>query len=131
MSETRTFHLGDLLSITTGCLVSPDHMDGIYAVCDSVLGQPQFTHQLGRAAETAKPWLIEQLPFLADIEAPQFDGEASVWAWLAAQVKQYGERHTVQAMPFGAYVGREPLAELEEMVGRDRIVRVEIPQDES
>ena len=32
MSETRMFHLGDVLTITTGCLVSPRHVEGIYDI---------------------------------------------------------------------------------------------------
>lgn len=126
---TRTFHLGDLLSVTTGRLVSPDAVGGIYAVCDFVTGQAHFTHQLPRAMDVVGPVLVEQLPFLADIEAPEFGGEAEVWTWLAAQVDRHGERHTVTQMPFGAYVGREPMAELEEMVGKDRVVPVVVPHD--
>lgn len=129
MSQTQTFHLGDLLSVTTHVLVSPSHMDGVYRVIDFVTGQAHFTHQLPRATEVVGPWLIEQLPFLADIKPPEFDGEAEVWTWLAAQVEQHGEQHAVPTMPFGAYIGREPMAELEEMVGADRIVRFELPHD--
>ena len=32
MAETKDFHLGDVLSITTGCLVSPRHMGGVYDI---------------------------------------------------------------------------------------------------
>lgn len=118
------YHLGDLLSITTSRLVSPDGMDGVYRICDGVTGQQHFTHQLPRAARTIDPYLREQLPWLNEIEAPEFDGPNEVSPWLAGMVERYGEFHEVPPMPFGAYVGREPLAELEETVGPERVIPV-------
>jgi hypothetical protein len=35
---TRPFHLGDVLTITTGRLVSPRHMDGVYDVLNFMTG---------------------------------------------------------------------------------------------
>lgn len=124
---TERFHLGDLLSITTGCLVSPDHIGGVYRVVDGVTGQQHMTHQLPRAAQVVRPWLLGQHPWLADIPTPEgLRGEDDVKAWLVPLVAEYGEFHDVEPMPLGMYVGREPIAEAEEMVGKDRVITLEI-----
>ena len=125
---SQKFHLGDLLSVTDGHLVSPDHIDGVYRIIDYTTGIPHFTHQLPRGAEACKPYLIEQHPWLSKITVPgTLRGESEVASWLAGSVAEYGEFHEVNPLPFGVYVGREPFAELEELVGKDRIIPVEIP----
>jgi len=122
MNGGQRFHLGDLLSVTDGHLVSPSHMDGVHRIIDYVTGVPHFTHQLPRGAEVVKPWLLEQHPWLAGITVPDdLRGNADVDEFLESVVSQYGEFHDVTPLPFGAYVGREPIAELEEMVGSDRV----------
>jgi len=126
--EPQQFHLGDMLSITDGHLVSPNHMDGVYRIIDYITGIPHFTHQLPRAADECKTWLLKQHPWLAEVIAPdEFRDKAHVDEWLAALASKYGEFHPVAPMPFGAYVGREPLSELVEMVGKDRVIAVTIP----
>ena len=32
VAQTRYFHIGDVLTITTGCLLSPRHMEGVYDI---------------------------------------------------------------------------------------------------
>jgi hypothetical protein len=136
MTESRSFHLGDLISVVTGRLVSPNHIGGAYDVCDYVTGQAHMTHQLPRACDTVKPWLFEQHPWLADVEVPAFDIPVDadrdesmriVLAWVAQVAGERGEFHEVRPMPFGAYVGREPIAELREMAPHAQIIGVEVP----
>lgn len=134
MPETKTFHLGDLLSVTDGRLVSPNHVGGVYQVVDFVTGQAHMTHQLPRASEAVAPWLLRQHPWLADVvfdfEIP--DGSSNdearviVTAWLARATAVHGEFHEVEAMPFGMYVGREPIAEIKEMAPHMKIIEVEL-----
>lgn len=103
---TKRFHLGDLVSVTTGRLVSSNHMDGVYAVVDHVTGVQHLAPQLPRACDVVTLWLIEQHPWLADIAVPDWvSDEASVYSWLEQAVAEYGEFHDVEQMPFGAYVG--------------------------
>jgi hypothetical protein len=131
--RSERFHLGDLLTVTTGLLLSPDHVGGLYRIVDHVAGQPHLTHQLGRAADEIKPFLLEQHPWLADITVPgsSFTDEPSVIEWLSRAVAVYGEYHDVAPMPFGQYVGREPLAELREMAPHLQIITVEPNTEES
>lgn len=138
MTAAKKFHLGDLLSITTHALVSPRHMAGVYDICDFVTGEAHMTHQLIRAAGVVGPWLIEQHPWLKDIEAPAFgipagasseEAGAVVAEWVAAVAAEHGEWHDVAPMPFGMYVGQEPIAELQEMAPHAQIIAVEVDPD--
>lgn len=129
---SKAFHVGDLLSVTDGRLVSPNHIGGVYEVVDFVTGEAHMTHQLPRVSEVVRAWLLEQHPRLADVvfdfEVP--DGstndqaKAIVAAWLAGVVREHGEMHDVEPMPLGQYVGREPLAELREMAPHAQIITV-------
>lgn len=131
----KSFHVGDLLSVTDGRLVSPDHIGGVYAAVDFVTGQAHMTHQLGRACDVVKPWLLEQHPWLADVEfgykipaaASNDDAMMIIMAWLARVAAEHGEHHDVEPMPFGMYVGREPIAELREMAPHAQIIGVDVP----
>lgn len=120
---TKTFHLGDLLSITDGKLVSPNHIHGVYDVVDFVTGENHMTHQLPRAAEVVKPWLLEQYPWLADVTVPAgLNSKTKVYGWLNTITPTLGEYHEVESMPFGMYVGREPIAEAREMLPASAVI---------
>src|SRR5215469_4293666 len=96
MSTTREFHIGDILSVTTGRLVSPRHIGGVYDILGWMTGDSLFTHQLPRAAEECAPSLREQFPDLAAAEVPEdFGGKDGVDRWLAAQVAVYGKTREV------------------------------------
>lgn len=135
MADTKRFHLGDLVSVYTGTLVSPNHIGGVYNVCDFVTGQSHMTHQLPRASEAIRPWLLEQHPWLADVvvdlDIPDGASRDDAWlivaTWLDQAAARWGEYHEVAAMPFGMYVGREPIAELREMAPHAEIIGVELP----
>lgn len=62
MTTTREFHLGDVLSITTGRLISPRGIEGVYDILRFMTGQDLFTHQLPRAMTEMKPRLLAQHP---------------------------------------------------------------------
>jgi hypothetical protein len=109
---TRPFHLGDVLTITTGRLVSPRHMDGVYDVLNFMTGDNLFTHQLPRACEECAPELLRQHPQLRDVSVPDFSSPDHVPDWLAEQVIQYGE--TLALAPLAAidHTRIDPLTEL-------------------
>lgn len=60
----KEFHISDVLSVTTGRLVSSRHMDGIYEILNFLTGDNLFTHQLPRAMRECEPWLKTQFPQL-------------------------------------------------------------------
>ena len=137
----KRFDLGDVLSITAGPLVSTRGMDGIYDILNYMTGENLFTHQLPRAANTAKPFLLAQFPQLADIDMDDYGrryeacgGDKSrveqfVAEWLSEQKAKYGESLEVKPLPAGENGPRNPIQELEEMVGKDRVLVVQPKAD--
>ena len=111
--SSREFHLGDVLSITTGRLVSPGHMAAVHELLDYLTGDMLMTHQLPRAMDECRPELLRQHPQLSKVPVPvAFDGEAAVWAWLATQTATFGEHLTVAPLAPSDHTRIDPLAEL-------------------
>ena len=130
----RTFHLGDVLTITTGRLVSPRHMDGVYDILNWMTGDNLFTHQLPRAADECQGPLLAQHPDLAAVVAPDSFGsrdeaEANVAAWLAVQVIVYGETREVAPLAAEDHTRMDPFTELRKMAPHAEIITVEVPGD--
>lgn len=113
---TRRFHLGEILTATTGIYLCPDGLDGFIKLVDYVTGQIHFDHQLGRAGQDIAPYIRGQLPWTAEITVPPIADETEGRVFLAEVADRYGEFHVLEPMPEGMYVGREPIAELREMV---------------
>lgn len=115
---TKRFHLGDVLTITTGRLVSLRHMEAVYDVLNWMTGDNLMTHQLPRAMDECQPHLLAQHPDLAGIEVPDFgDGpreqlEIAIADWLAEQVARFGEYREVAALADGDHTVIDPLEEL-------------------
>lgn len=113
---TRTFHLGDILTVTTGCFVTPNGVDALYALLNWMTGDNLLTHQLMRAGDEAAPRLLEQHPDLAGIRVPAewSEGEVSretVMAWLDEQVSRYGETRDVAPMAAEDHTLIDPITE--------------------
>lgn len=60
----KVFHISDVLTITTGRLLSNRHMEGAYDIWNFMTGDSLYTHQLPRAARECEPWLQKQFPQL-------------------------------------------------------------------
>lgn len=124
-AQSRAFHLGDLVSVITHRLVSPDHIGGVYNVVDYVTGQAHMTHQLPRAIDEIAPWLIDQHPWLALVSVPDWVcDKPTVDRWLSAEVAIRGEYHEVLPMPLGMYAGRDPIAEMQELAPHAQVIGV-------
>lgn len=125
----RTFHLGDILSITTGHLVSPRHVEGIYDILDYMTRDNLYAHQILRAYAECVPYLLEQLPFLHNIK---FDVADDEWqSWLNRQIEEYGETHSVYPIPQEDHKYIDPYEEAIEMMGNaDKVIRFEIKNEE-
>ena len=122
---SRTFDLGDILTVTTGRLVSPRHMDGLYDILKFMAGEDVYTHQLGRVAEEATPVIFHQHPALSSVVCPEeFGGEAAVREWLAQQKRQFGDTLSIRPMNIAEHERIDPLSELAERVHPDRIMAV-------
>lgn len=129
--NTRAFHLGDVLSVTTGRLVSPRHMDALYDLLNFMTGDNLFTHQLPRACDECAPALLERHPDLKSVEVPaEFRDPAHVEEWLAEQVTRYGLTRQVAPLAEGDHTRIDPLTELS-MIVPDAPVVVVLLDEES
>jgi hypothetical protein len=134
MTTTRTFHLGDILSVTTGRLVSPRHMEGVHDILDWMTGDSLMTHQLPRAMDECQGPLLAQHQDLAAVEVPDDfgDSEEAVRSWLAEQVTAYGETREVAPLAGGEHARIDPIAELRTMIRPDaEIIGVVVPDGAS
>lgn len=112
---SKEFSLGDVLSVTTGRLLS--NMDGLYDILNYMTGDNLFTHQLVRATQVCEPVLLNQYPDLAKVVVPEdFGGDKDAVAqWLAQQEQTYGS--TLAVEPLESWERKDPINELVEMRG--------------
>ena len=119
--KTERFHLGAVLSMTTGKLLC--QMEDIYQRAAHLAGEPVWTHQLPRVGREAKPHLLAQFPALAAVTGEEVTPE-NFAAWLYERMAEHGEFLDVAPMPEHAHESIDPLSELAEKVHPDRIVTV-------
>lgn len=123
-SAARRFHLGDLLSVTTGYLVSPRLVPALYDVLNHMTGDNLFTHQLPRAVGECAPEILRQHPDLAEVRFPEgLAGKAAVLAWLADQVALYGETRSITPLASEDHMHIDPLTEME-MLKPGRVIPI-------
>lgn len=120
--NTKSFDLGDVLSITTGCLLSPSGMGGIYKILNYMTGDNLYTHQLMRAEAECRPELLRQHPALADVKTPALSGQTEVETWVAAMAKIHGETLPVQPLPDGVHAYIDPIGEFKAMKSEDVLI---------
>lgn len=121
--EQKLFHLGDILSITTGRLVSKNNIGGVYEILNFMTSDNLFTHQLGRASDECKPALLAQHPQLATVTGEEVTAE-NFNGWFEAQCAEYGNALMVQKLPAHAHEFIDPMSELAEKIHPDKIVTV-------
>lgn len=141
----RLFHISDVLSITTGRLVSRRHMDGLYDILNFLTGDSLFTHQLPRAMRECEPWLRVQFPkLMAD-----YPGIKQAMINLDSQMRDSDTREmrarlserfvegirllnglpemlSVYELGADMHTRIDPVKELEAMVGKGRVISVVI-----
>jgi hypothetical protein len=122
---SRTFHLGDILSVTTGRLVSPRHIGGIHELLDYMTTDRLLTHQLPRAMDECASALLAQHPGLSTVDTPEpFAGVEQILDWLAEQIQRFGETLPVEPLAIGQHRYIDPLTELKTMVPGKPIIVV-------
>ena len=143
----KQFHFSDVLSITTGRLVSTRHIEGVYDILNWMTSDSLFTHQLGRASQECSPVLCSLYPSLSEealsveleqLSAGMKDGDSKsdrerwISAWLAGvRVKAKdilfsdGDMLPVPRLKDGQHLHINPVEELKAMVGDDRVIVLE------
>jgi hypothetical protein len=128
--QAKVFHLGDVLSIITGRLVSPRYLDGVYDILSFMIGDSVYTHQIPQAIKECRPYLLIQFPQLAEIDTSDVNIENRA-TWLTEKVARYGEEFEVKSLPNNVYWFKSPIAEAVETVGAEKVVVVEIDRAKS
>lgn len=143
--NVKQFPLRVILTVTTGRLLTegkgPDNngIGDLYDILSHMTGDNLFTHQLGRAAESCKPWLLKCFPELAVVgvcldrldgwlSADQSGGGEGIKMWLAELKLMFPEiqdSYEVSPLPEG-WTTIDPMIELESMVGKERIITVNV-----
>ena len=127
---TKRFHVGDVLSVYSGYLVSMNGMDGVCDVLNFLTRDDLFTHQLPRAMEECHGYLERAHPFLTTIDCSSVGTaeepltEETLRQWLDSVVAQHGAMVELTPMPEDAHEYRHPLEELQAMVGNKPILVV-------
>lgn len=123
--KTKAFATGAVLSVVTGCLVSENHIEGVYEVLNWMMGESLFTHQLSRVGREAVPVILEIRPDLEVTieEAEQINSEN--WKmWLDEWKSRYGEMIEVPRMNIAEHERIDPMSEFVGMVRPDQIIVV-------
>jgi hypothetical protein len=135
----KEFDLGDILSITHDRLVSPRHMEGIHDILDYTTGENLFNHAMPRVSAICKPVLLAQHPQLNTPEVQAAvdelgakiklasDRKRFLDGWLTGMKIKFGDELSVEPLRPANYESIDPVFELEERIGADKIIRVELP----
>lgn len=93
--DSRRFHIGDLLSVTTGVLVSPRYMDGLSDIVSYLTGVDLDVDRIPEMLLVCRAYILAEVPALDDADAGNIDAEN--WrGWLDTQVERFGEWHMLQ-----------------------------------
>jgi hypothetical protein len=67
----KEFNIRDLLSITTGRLISDKHIADVYEVMDFMTDNNFYTHELPDSSISCRKIILKQFPELEKAEAPE------------------------------------------------------------
>lgn len=127
--STETYHLGDLLSVTTDRLLSPDHIHGVARLLTHMTGDTLMTHQLPLASDAMVPELLAQFPWLADVKPPRGADSTDLIAWLSRAVSVHGEHHVVQPAPH-AWGDHDPMRDYHNQYPGGTVLPVVLDDDQ-
>ncbi len=119
---TKRFSLGQVLSISHGNLMC--EMSQVHEILDHMTQDNLFTHQLPRAERECAPWLLRWFPQLSAADTSGVTPEN--WEQRLAELeREFGSTFDIEPIPRDDHIHRDPVEELEEMVGKDRIIVVQ------
>ncbi len=132
MTTAREFHLGHLLSITTGYLFPvpgvkvPSHV--LYEILNFMTGDSNQTVQLFNAADEVKPRLLGQLPWLNEIHFQRGEvGPENIQDVLDRLVEKYGAWHKIYPLHSDDHIQVDPVAVIHAI--NPDIIFIELPID--
>jgi len=108
------FKTEDIVSSALGKLAGD--MDGIYKVLSHMVGESLCTHQLGPAMKVVKDDMIEQHPWLNDVDFEGLSVENHE-NWLAELHEKFGAEHELTPSAKDVWGNHDPIEDLIEMRG--------------
>jgi hypothetical protein len=117
------FPLGAVLSVSTGIFVADD-FGQVQELMSHLVGESLFAHSLPRVAKPCAAEVLRQHPALAEIPKPALSGREECDAWVAAQVERFGAELEIAPMAPGAVAHIDPIQELADRIGADRVIAV-------
>jgi hypothetical protein len=100
--QQKEFHLGDLLTVSTGRLYSPKLILGTKEFMDYLFSTDVPISMVPRASVLCRPFILAQFPWLSEIELTeqsQLTSTEQIKNWITSQVSRYGEKHSVKKLP--------------------------------
>lgn len=80
---SRRFHIGDVLSVVSGRLVSPRGLQGVFDILEYMTDDSPNIIQLGRFTDECRPYLEGQLGNDIELEIPDtIEDNISLYKWL-------------------------------------------------
>lgn len=126
----KKFHISDILSVTTGYLVSTRHIDGVYDILDYMSGESLFTHALVRVSKEVAPLLIAMYPWSDQEEAWAGLTPDQVLADTKRLEAEHGAMHAIHPMHPDDHESKDPVQELEDMGFKGDVIRFDISDQE-
>lgn len=122
MTIAKEFSTLDVVTVTSGVLISARLLDAVYDVCGWMLDDTLMTHQLSAASRVVEPYIIGQHPWVASLRVPGYPGPA-LKSFCERLVETRGETLTLTRPDSPAWERGTALSDLVETAG-DRPVIV-------
>ena len=115
----KQFHIGDILTITTGKMVSLRNIKGLCDILNFMTKDKLDYCQLPRAGDECKIYLLKQHPQLKDMDVSKVTGKN--WKkWLNKQIVRFGETLSVCPIPKGVHQIRHPFFDVVDIIKSKR-----------
>lgn len=125
MIEERSFHLGDILTVVTSKLLSPEGMDGLYAFLNYMADDLVFTNQIPRVMDECRPHILQQYPQFEELDGSSINRETCK-DWLNEQITKFGEYLTIKPLISGIHVYRDAAEEMEEQAPHAKVLSFDV-----
>lgn len=129
MAEPRDFPLSDILTVTTGRLLSRDGIEGVYRILRYLTGDQIMTHQIPDVIDACHLPVLAQHPQLLDVVPVANADLDRIDAWLTVQESRFGS--TLPLLPVEGWERRDPVGELVDKVGPVRSSAMAMPVNAS
>ena len=111
----KSFHISDVLTISTGALLSTRHLNGLHDIMSHITGSDDIsTIGVATQASAARMFMEQEMPWVKEVEFPKLDKNMPdheklefIDHFLKKAADKYGEYHEVGQMSAKPDVSRE------------------------